>query len=324
LSSGVTGTMVANRVGLKYETVRNIALAWVLTFPTTTLLGGLLFVVFRFVVQGWFRKRLSSLDLDQGWSEKFAVCVKIERKPCTADTFTGMAAIQEPVVHYEPLPFARLHDHFGRLRYAPITTKEHDLGKSLFNPQVRLIWLQLVLWQTGYSIDIDHCGVSVHEKPSFIFVRSERIMHISEIHTAHFDEVRQISCILGGSRKRYGLGGRSSLAHGIDKAFPEIGGPLSRALLLNTPNRFRRGVPFGVLADDGGLGSNQYGESNYHEQAQDAPNCSRLAFHLYSPTRGWLHAQLYVPDDSANSKEKPWSLTMIIMKRPAMLSINAL
>ena len=52
LSSGVTGTMVANRVGLKYETVRNIALAWVLTFPTTTLLGGLLFVVFRFLVQG--------------------------------------------------------------------------------------------------------------------------------------------------------------------------------------------------------------------------------------------------------------------------------
>ena len=45
LSSGVTGTMVANRVGLKYGTVRDIALAWVLTFPATTLLGGCLFLV---------------------------------------------------------------------------------------------------------------------------------------------------------------------------------------------------------------------------------------------------------------------------------------
>jgi phosphate/sulfate permease len=52
LSSGVTGTMVANRVGLKYGTVRDIALAWVLTFPTTTLLGGLLFLFFCFLVQG--------------------------------------------------------------------------------------------------------------------------------------------------------------------------------------------------------------------------------------------------------------------------------
>ena len=52
LSSGVTGTMVANKVGLQYGTVRDIALAWVLTFPTTTLLGGLLFVVFCLMVPG--------------------------------------------------------------------------------------------------------------------------------------------------------------------------------------------------------------------------------------------------------------------------------
>jgi len=45
LSSGVTGTMVANRVGLKYGTVRDIALAWVLTFPATTLLGCCLFLM---------------------------------------------------------------------------------------------------------------------------------------------------------------------------------------------------------------------------------------------------------------------------------------
>lgn len=47
LSSGVAGTMVANRVTLKYRTVREIVLAWVLTLPVTTLLGGTLFLVFR-------------------------------------------------------------------------------------------------------------------------------------------------------------------------------------------------------------------------------------------------------------------------------------
>jgi inorganic phosphate transporter, PiT family len=46
LSSGVAGTMVANRVTLQHSTVREIALAWVLTLPVTTLLGGTLFLVF--------------------------------------------------------------------------------------------------------------------------------------------------------------------------------------------------------------------------------------------------------------------------------------
>ena len=47
LSSGVMGTMVANRTGLRYGTVRDIALAWLFTFPATMLLGGILFLVFR-------------------------------------------------------------------------------------------------------------------------------------------------------------------------------------------------------------------------------------------------------------------------------------
>jgi PiT family inorganic phosphate transporter len=46
LSSGVTGTMVANGVGLRYRTVREIALAWILTLPVTMLLGGTLFLLF--------------------------------------------------------------------------------------------------------------------------------------------------------------------------------------------------------------------------------------------------------------------------------------
>ena len=46
LSSGVTGSMVANKVGLKYGTLREIAMAWVFTFPVTMLLAGALFLVF--------------------------------------------------------------------------------------------------------------------------------------------------------------------------------------------------------------------------------------------------------------------------------------
>jgi inorganic phosphate transporter, PiT family len=43
LSSGVAGTMAANLSGLQLRTLRNIALAWVLTLPVTILLAGALF-----------------------------------------------------------------------------------------------------------------------------------------------------------------------------------------------------------------------------------------------------------------------------------------
>jgi PiT family inorganic phosphate transporter len=43
LSSGVAGTMAANMSGLQLKTIRNIALAWVLTLPVTMLLAGALF-----------------------------------------------------------------------------------------------------------------------------------------------------------------------------------------------------------------------------------------------------------------------------------------
>ena len=43
LSSGVAGTMVANKSGLQKSTVRSLALAWLLTLPASMLLSGLLF-----------------------------------------------------------------------------------------------------------------------------------------------------------------------------------------------------------------------------------------------------------------------------------------
>jgi PiT family inorganic phosphate transporter len=47
LSSGVAGTMAANRSGLQWATVRNLLLAWVLTLPISICLAGFLFWLFR-------------------------------------------------------------------------------------------------------------------------------------------------------------------------------------------------------------------------------------------------------------------------------------
>jgi PiT family inorganic phosphate transporter len=47
LSSGVAGTMAANRSGLQVSTIRNIAAAWVFTLPASALLSGSLFWLFR-------------------------------------------------------------------------------------------------------------------------------------------------------------------------------------------------------------------------------------------------------------------------------------
>lgn len=47
LSSGVAGTMAANHSGLQWSTVRNLAMAWVLTLPASMLLSGFLFWGFR-------------------------------------------------------------------------------------------------------------------------------------------------------------------------------------------------------------------------------------------------------------------------------------
>ncbi|MFY9622786.1 MAG: inorganic phosphate transporter [Rhodoplanes sp.] len=45
LSSGVAGTMAANGSGLQWETVRNLAMAWVLTLPMAMMLAAGLFVL---------------------------------------------------------------------------------------------------------------------------------------------------------------------------------------------------------------------------------------------------------------------------------------
>jgi PiT family inorganic phosphate transporter len=52
LSSGIAGSMVANRgiKNLNPNTIRNIALAWVLTLPVSMFLSGALFLLFRWMI----------------------------------------------------------------------------------------------------------------------------------------------------------------------------------------------------------------------------------------------------------------------------------
>src|SRR5664279_3492861 len=50
VSSGVAGTMFANKSGLQSATIRNISLAWICTLPAAALLAGGLFWVFRSLV----------------------------------------------------------------------------------------------------------------------------------------------------------------------------------------------------------------------------------------------------------------------------------
>src|SRR5580658_10417004 len=47
LSSGIAGTMAANKSGLQMSTIRNIAMAWVFTLPAAALLSGALYFLFR-------------------------------------------------------------------------------------------------------------------------------------------------------------------------------------------------------------------------------------------------------------------------------------
>jgi PiT family inorganic phosphate transporter len=52
LSSGIAGTMVAKKKkNLRMKTIRNIAIAWVVTIPVTILLSGGLFLLFRILLK---------------------------------------------------------------------------------------------------------------------------------------------------------------------------------------------------------------------------------------------------------------------------------
>jgi PiT family inorganic phosphate transporter len=50
LSSGIAGTMLAQKSGLQTSTVRNIALAWLLTLPAAMALSGGLFLLFHAII----------------------------------------------------------------------------------------------------------------------------------------------------------------------------------------------------------------------------------------------------------------------------------
>ncbi len=54
LSSGIAGTMAANKSGLQAQTLRNILLAWVLTLPVCIFLGSVLFAFGNYVILNIF------------------------------------------------------------------------------------------------------------------------------------------------------------------------------------------------------------------------------------------------------------------------------
>jgi PiT family inorganic phosphate transporter len=54
LSSGIAGTMAANRSGLQTKTLMNIVMAWVLTLPVTVFLGAMLFSASLYVLFHFF------------------------------------------------------------------------------------------------------------------------------------------------------------------------------------------------------------------------------------------------------------------------------
>lgn len=54
LSSGVAGTMAANKSGLQMGTVKNLLMAWVLTLPVCVLLGAALFSGSFYILFHWF------------------------------------------------------------------------------------------------------------------------------------------------------------------------------------------------------------------------------------------------------------------------------
>lgn len=47
LSNGVAGAMAANGPGLQWSTIRNMALAWVLTLSAAMVIAGSLYVILR-------------------------------------------------------------------------------------------------------------------------------------------------------------------------------------------------------------------------------------------------------------------------------------
>jgi len=51
LSSGIAGTMAANKSGLQMSTIRDIALAWIFTLPVAAVLSGCLFWLFNMIAK---------------------------------------------------------------------------------------------------------------------------------------------------------------------------------------------------------------------------------------------------------------------------------
>jgi PiT family inorganic phosphate transporter len=77
LSSGIAGTMVAQKSGLQSSTVRNIALAWLLTLPAAMVLAGGLFLLFRALLPDAHAATTPSVHFEKGGEEAALVPVSV-------------------------------------------------------------------------------------------------------------------------------------------------------------------------------------------------------------------------------------------------------
>jgi PiT family inorganic phosphate transporter len=81
LSSGIAGTMVAQKSGLQSSTVRNIALAWVLTLPASILLAGALFLGFRAIIPDANAATTPAVKFTDPSAEQATVAVPVLGRP---------------------------------------------------------------------------------------------------------------------------------------------------------------------------------------------------------------------------------------------------
>lgn len=101
LSSGIAGTMWANRSGIQGETVRKIGLAWVLTLPAATVLSASLFTVGGFLIPA---ARPHAVAVHRTTSPPVVVASGVLTKTAFRTPWVQLRKVKLPTTQIYPLP----------------------------------------------------------------------------------------------------------------------------------------------------------------------------------------------------------------------------
>jgi PiT family inorganic phosphate transporter len=93
LSSGIAGTMAANKSGLQAATMRNILLAWVLTLPVCVLLGAALFAAGLLVVISNLAAAITGVIVAIALATAVWRVIVLSRRSRESDASTSTAAV---------------------------------------------------------------------------------------------------------------------------------------------------------------------------------------------------------------------------------------